>query len=79
MLKFLKRSLIGGSLAAVLGVTAVVAQQQPSDMMQGQGMMPMMGMMQQMSKMMEICNTMMQAGMNRTSPTAPPDRPQNQQ
>lgn len=79
-----KLTLVAGSLAAVLGMNAVVAQeqrpQQPqTGMMQGEGMMPMMGMMQQMSQMMETCNKRMQAHMSRPAPTTPPAQPQNQQ
>jgi hypothetical protein len=66
-------------LAAMPGMNAAVAQEQPEEapgMMQGQDMMPMMDMMMQMSRMMEACTEMMQAA--QPAPATPPAQPQDQ-
>ena len=87
MLKIFKASLMAGSVAIALGMTALAAQgqtpgSQPDTgqpgMMQGEGMMPMMGMMQQMSEMMTACTKMMQAQAI-PAPMTPPAQPENQQ
>ncbi len=88
MLRILKITLMAGSLAVALGVTALAAQEQTPGtqpeagqpgMMQGEGMMPMMGMMQQMNQMMAACTKMMQAQAAGPAPMTPPAQPENQQ